>query len=74
MEGDKFETEGLFFRSPRKQSVIQVQYLFGGNAKKVIHGRRSSEAAQLHLQSALNAVMPSLIKAENLKQKSLRDD
>ena len=29
------------FRSPRKQSVIQVHCLYGGNAKKVIHGRHS---------------------------------
>ena len=28
------------FRSPRKQSVIQVHCLFGENAKKVIRGRR----------------------------------
>lgn len=45
------------FRSHWKLSVIQVHCLYGGNAKKFIHGRRSSEADQLHLQSALNAVM-----------------
>ncbi len=61
-------------RSHPKPSAAEATYLYGGNAKKVIRGRRRCEAVRKHLHDVPNALKSNWQQKENSKWKCSKSD
>ena len=70
---DEWDEEKICRLRP-KLLAVEVQYPYGGNAKKVIHGKRKCEAVQKHLQDAPNALKLKWQKKESNEWKNTRKD